>query len=92
MYGVKWQNFKMVTHLQQTMTDPALRLPTPHIINLDTDPHKRKVYEYPSVHSWTITHTVKLLEDFNSSVALEPLIPVGAPLDFIPKRNPKPKW
>jgi arylsulfatase len=91
MYGVKWQNFKMVTHLQKTMTDPVLTLPTPHIINLDTDPHERKVFEYPAVHSWIISHTVKQIVDFKASVAKEPLIPVGAPLDYVPKHNPATK-
>ena len=87
MYGAKWQQFKMVTHLQPTMTDPVMVLPTPRLINLDTDPHERKVYEYPYIHSWAFGHTVKLIVDFESSVARESLIPVGAPLDYVPKRT-----
>jgi len=68
-----------------------LTLPTPHIVNLDTDPHERKVFEYPAVHSWIISHTVKQVVDFKASVAKEPLIPVGAPLDYVPKSNPASK-
>ncbi len=85
MYGAKWHQFKMVTHLQKTMTDPVVSLPTPRLINLDTDPHERKVYEYPYIHSWAFMHTVKQVTDFESSVAREPLIPVGAKLDYVPK-------
>ena len=35
LYGVKWRKFKMVMVEQKTLTDPALHLATPHIINLD---------------------------------------------------------
>jgi arylsulfatase len=85
LYGVKWQNFKMVLVMQQTMTDPALRLATPHLVNLDVDPKERKPYDYPYVHSWVVAHTGKLLGEFEESVKREPLIPVGAPLDYVPK-------
>ena len=44
------------------------------------------MFEYPAVHSWVIGHTVKIVNEFESSVAREPLIPVGAPLDYVPKR------
>jgi len=47
LYGVKWQNFKVVFVLQRTFTEPALRLATPHIINLDVDPSERKPFNYP---------------------------------------------
>jgi len=30
--GVKWQNFKMVFVLQQTLSDPGLQLATPHLV------------------------------------------------------------
>lgn len=85
LYGVKWRNFKMVMVLQRTLSAPALNLATPHIVNLDTDPHERKPYDYPYVHSWVIAHTGKLLQAFEESVAREPLVPVGAPLDYVPR-------
>ena len=86
LYGVKWQNFKMVLVLQKTLSDPALRLATPHLINLDTDPKERKPYDFPYIHSWVIAHAGKLLGEFEASVKSEPLIPVGAPLDYVPKK------
>ena len=45
LYGVKWQNFKMVTVLQKTLSDPAQHLATPHVINIDTDPHETQTLQ-----------------------------------------------
>ena len=87
MYGVKWQNFKMVMVLQNTLTEPALQLATPHIINLDVDPDERKPFNYPHVHSWVIAHTARIAAEFQKSTIREELIPAGAPLDFVPKRK-----
>jgi arylsulfatase A-like enzyme len=86
LYGVKWHQFKMVMVLQKTLTDPAQRLSTPQIVNLDTDPQERKPYDYPYVHTWVIAHTGKLLGDFQDSVKREPLIPFDSPLDYVPKK------
>ena len=67
------------------MTDPALQLATPHLINLDTDPKEREPIDYPYIHTWVGVHVAKLLTDYAASVKREPLIPVGAPLDYMPK-------
>lgn len=87
LYGVKWRNFKMVLVLQKTLSDPALQLATPHLVNLDTDPQERKPYDYPYVHSWVVAHTGKLLLEFKKSAQREPFVPVGAPLDYVPVKR-----
>jgi arylsulfatase len=87
LYGVKWRNFKMVLVRQKTLSDPALHLTTPHLINLDVDPKELEPYNYPHLHTWTLAHTGKLLAEYQRSLSREPLIPVGAPLDFVPKRK-----
>ncbi|WP_380057516.1 sulfatase-like hydrolase/transferase [Falsihalocynthiibacter sp. SS001] len=84
MYGVKWRNFKVVSVLQRTFTDPALRLATPHIINLEVDPGERKPYNFPYIHSWVAAHAGRIVADFKQSTLREELIPLGAPVDFIP--------
>jgi arylsulfatase len=89
MYGVKWQNFKVVMVLQKTLTDPANELATPHIINLDVDPDERKPFNYPHIHSWVIAHASRIAGEYLKSTKEEELIPVGAPLDFIPQRTEK---
>jgi arylsulfatase A-like enzyme len=87
LYGVKWHNFKMVLVEQKTLSDPALHLATPHLVNLDVDPKERKPYDYPYVHSWVVAHTGKLLGEFEGSAKREPFIPVGAPLDYVPRKQ-----
>jgi len=88
LYGVKWHNFKMVLVLQKTLTDPALHLMTPHLINLDTDPKEREPYNYPYVHTWVLAHTAKLVVDYQKSLSREPLIPFGSTVDYVPKQKP----
>lgn len=87
LYGVKWQNFKLVMYLQKTLSDPALKLATPHLVNLLVDPKERKAFDFPYVHSWATVHFGKILKEFAASVNREPLVPAGAPLDYIPKRK-----
>jgi hypothetical protein len=56
MYGVKWQNFKLVLVEQKYLTDPALPLSNPHIVNLVTDPKEREPFNPVFLHSWTMAH------------------------------------
>jgi arylsulfatase len=87
LYGVKWRNFKMAFYLQKTSIEPAQKLASPHIINLTVDPKERKAIDLPYMHSWTAVHFAKILKEFAESVKREPLIPVGAPLDHVPRRG-----
>jgi arylsulfatase A-like enzyme len=84
MYGVKWQNFKAVFVVKRTFADPEQKLATPWMINLDVDPKEEKPYDYPYLHSWMMAHVGKILSDYGKSIKKEPLIPAGAPLDFVP--------
>ncbi|MET0527993.1 MAG: arylsulfatase [Microvirga sp.] len=87
LYGVKWQNFKMTFYVQRTLSEPALKLATPHLINLTTDPKERNAVDLPSMHSWTGVHFGRILKQFGESVKREPLIPAGAPLDYVPGKG-----
>jgi arylsulfatase len=87
LYGVKWRNFKMLLYLQRTSMEPSEKLASPHIINLTVDPKERTAIDLPYMHSWTAAHFGKILKDFSASVHHEPLIPEGAPLDYVPQRK-----
>jgi arylsulfatase len=39
------------------------------------------------MHSWTGVHFGKILKEYAESVQREPLIPLGAPLDYVPVRK-----
>ena len=87
LYGVKWNDFKMVLVAQRYSSDVPSRLASPRIVNLVTDPHEREPFSLPYLHSWTALHFNRLIEAFKASVAKEPLIPAGAPLDHRPSEN-----
>lgn len=84
VYGVKWRNFKLIMIAQTYLTDAPTRLATPHLINLTVDPQEREPNSLPYLHTWTVAHFDRLLADYAASVACEPLIPAGAPLDHVP--------
>jgi len=88
LYGVKWRNFKMVMYLQRSSLEPSQKLASPHIINLTVDPKERKAIDLPYMHSWTAVHFGKILKDFEQSVAPEPVVPAGSPLDHVPRAKP----
>ena len=50
-----------------------------------TDPKEREPFNPVHLHSWTMAHFGRLMKEFAGSVRREPLIPSGAPLDFVPK-------
>ena len=85
MYGVKWRNFKLVFVAQRYMQDAAVKLPTPRLVNLATDPQEREAVSLPYLHSWVATHFNGLIAEYGASVHREPLIPVGARLEHTPK-------
>jgi arylsulfatase len=60
---------------------------TPYLINLRVDPKERKPYDFPYMHSWMGVHVGKILKDYEESVRREPLIPAGAPLNYVPTRK-----
>ncbi len=86
LQAVKWKNWKL--HLYEEQRDwwsVPQKLGTPKLFNLLTDPKE----EYPQLtieNSWVLTPLLKVVADFNASVAKEPLIPMGTPDPFQPSK------
>ena len=89
LYGVKWQNFKTVFVEQRYFSDASPPYANPRIINLLTDPKEREPVDSPHLHTWVVAHFTRLIAQFQASVNREPLIPFGAPLDFVPAPHPE---
>ncbi|MCP4963168.1 MAG: sulfatase-like hydrolase/transferase [Actinomycetia bacterium] len=84
LYGVKWHHFKMALVDQKYFWDAPVPRAFPRLINLLVDPKEREPYNQDFGHSWTMRHFAQILNEFEQSVAREPLIPMGAPLNHIP--------
>jgi arylsulfatase A-like enzyme len=84
LYGIKWQNLKMNFVEQRYLFDTSPPYANPRVVNLLVDPKERERAEYPRMHTWVFFHFAPLMKSFEDSVEREPLIPFGAPIDFIP--------
>ena len=49
------------------------------------DPKERQAYNFPYLHTWVMAHTRKIIKEFQESLKRKPLIPLGAPVDFVQK-------
>jgi arylsulfatase len=85
LYGVKWQDFKLALVDQRTMFGPAPEYGFPNIRNLMWDPKETQPVEPRHFSTWTMAHFERLMKEFAESVKREPLIPCGAPLDYVPR-------
>jgi arylsulfatase len=86
LFGAKWHDFKLKLFDQRSMFEPMGRLSFPKIVNLMVDQHEVDPINPLWMHTWTVAHFGKMVADFADSVDREPLIPAGAPLDFVPRQ------
>lgn len=87
--AAKWRNFKVTFVDQKYFYSDALPVGNPHIIDLITDPKEREPIDVQHLHSWVMVPVARLVKDFKESVNREPLIPAGAPVDFVPNHQNK---
>jgi arylsulfatase len=86
---VKWQNFK-VAYVRHRYSDEAPQvMATPVVTNLLTDPKERESWPVTQAYNWVHAHAQRLRKAYERSILREPLIPAGAPIDYVPKRRPK---
>ena len=85
LYGVKWKNFKLLLTNNKYYFDPQEQYAVPRLINLLVDPKEREPVDHRYYHNWVGKHIGRILLEFEKSKECEPLIPMGAPLDYVPK-------
>lgn len=88
LHAVKWSQFKINFKRQQHFHDPEVPLGFARITNLLEDPKEREPVNQTWVRWWVMQHAYRFIQEFEASVEKEQLIPAGAPLDFVPARNP----
>ena len=87
LHGVKWRHFKVLFVKQRYFHDDVPPAGSPHIINLISDPKEREPVNAQYFHTWVMGPVGQLLRRFQESVKRESLIPAGAAVDFVPKRQ-----
>ena len=85
LHGVKWRNWKGHLYVQEFKYDPPQRLPIMRVHNLLTDPRERTNVQ--SENSWVLFPLMKIANEFQESLKLEPPIPVGAPDPYRPPKG-----
>lgn len=85
LVGMRYRNFKVLTHRVENGYSPIEQLATPHIYNLTVNPDENTPYNFSEVHSWVLYKVFmpKVIE-FRQSLAGD-AVPKGAPLDYNPK-------
>lgn len=82
--GMRWRNFKVLTHRIANGAAPIEQLATPHVYNLTVNPDENTPYNYGEVHSWVLYKVfARIASEYHASLEGD-AVPKGAPLDFVP--------
>ena len=87
LHAVKWRDFKINFKRQQHFHDPELPLGFARITHLKEDPKEREPVNQRYVRWWVMQHAHRVVREFEESKKSEELIPVGAPVDFVPNQR-----
>jgi arylsulfatase len=82
--GMRYKNFKILTHKIEDGAAPIQQLAIPHIYNLTVNPDEDQPYNYDPAHTWVLykifgPKTRELMASLKKDS-----VPFGAPLDFNP--------
>jgi arylsulfatase len=82
--GMRWRNFKILTHKIEDGFAPIQKLATPHILNLTVNPDEDQPVYFSVVSSWLLydIYGPKTRELMQSLAADS--IPFGSPADYVP--------
>jgi arylsulfatase len=82
--GMRWKNFKVLTHRIESGPSPVEELAIPHIYNLTVNPDEDVPYNYEGAHSWVL-YKVFMPKAMELQASLKTdSVPFGAPVDFNP--------
>lgn len=88
--GMRWRNFKVLTHMVENGAAPIHQLATPHIYNLTVNPDESTPYNFDQGHSWVLYKVYgPLSARFRASLDGDQ-VPKGAPLDYNPHEHATP--
>ena len=88
--GLRWPNFKVLTHLVENGAAPIQKLATPHIYNLTVNPTRTTPYDFPGAHTWMLYDVYgPLTRELIQSLA-EDSVPSGSPADYDPTATDEP--
>jgi arylsulfatase len=82
--GMRYKNFKVLTHQVENGAAPIQQLAIPHIYNLTVNPDEDTPYNYEQAHSWVL-YKVFMPAALELQASLKKdSVPFGAPLDYNP--------
>jgi arylsulfatase len=84
IYGVKWQNWKMMFKELETGTGVVAEWGIPRLFNLYLDPKEEHPLTYMGEHLWVRWPMSKILVDHLTSLQKYPPVPTGAPDPYLP--------
>jgi hypothetical protein len=77
--GMRYKNFKILTHEVENGRSPIQQLAIPHIYNLTLNPNEDTSYAYEDAHSWVLYEVyMPKTAELQQSLARES-VPFGAP-------------
>jgi len=82
--GMRYKNFKVLTHIIEDGTAPIQQLAIPHVYNLTVNPDEDTPYNYALVHSWVLYKIFGPKTAELQASLKKDSVPFGAPLDFNP--------
>jgi arylsulfatase len=85
--GMRYKNFKVLTHKIEDAFAPIQQLAIPHLYNLAVNPDEDTPINYSQVHSWVL---YKIFGPKTKELQMslkEDSVPFGAPLDFNPYKK-----
>jgi arylsulfatase len=82
--GMRYKNFKVLTHQIEVGSAPIQKLAIPHVYNLTVNPDEDLPYNFEEMHSWVL-YKIFIPKTMQLRASLEKdSVPLGAPLDFNP--------